>query len=341
MVFTRVTAIGPVQGNLSLADLLLLPALVTFLPALRGRWPIYYWLLGLLVVNVASWLNGFAFITSQTLVDLIKLCVNLSYALVGLGIGRTEDGERAFAKGVLITLVPVAVVMVIAAVTGTPRWFLDLDLIRVRGPMTDPNGMCIYLAGILPLVATLSPGWLVFILAAALTTASRTGIVSITIVFLAWCVVQRRILLLVAVLAAAGTVAVYLLASPPVQRLLSYERTLSNRAETWTTAWHTVGKHPLIGVGKGNYAVVRVKDAPDPHNTYLELLVGNGVIGLAAFVLPVGYWLLCAVALRRSDNWWISVLASLVAGLAVSLLDWRLFWLSLGAMHGRQHAPRG
>lgn len=335
LVFTRVTQLGPITASLSLADLVLLPGLVILFPRFRGHWPLHYWLVSMLVMHTISWLNGLEYASLSTMPDVLKVLVTCAYALVGFAIGRLPGGDRAFTRGALWTVLPVCLMMVVAAITRQPRWFLEPDMIRVRGPMTDPNGMAIYLAGILPLAGSLSLATLPLMLVAALTTASRTGLTATMAALVAWLALERRVAYLLVLAALAVPLVVVVLPHVNVNRLLAIEAGLSKRSTTWDVAWRTARLHPFIGVGKGNYRAVQVEQAPGAHNTYLDMMIGNGVIGLTLFLVPVLWWMFRPVLQGTRNLWAVTVLACLVGGLAVSLWDWRLFWIAVGALNGQ------
>lgn len=334
LILTRVMTVGPISANLSLADLVLIPAFLILYRRFRGHSSFHYWLLALLVMQAVSWFNGLEYATIDIAKDVLAIFATCAYGLVGFGIGHLRDGERAFTTGMLLTVIPTCLLMIVAAVTRQPRWFLEPDLLRVRGPMTDPNGMAIYLAGGLPLVAGRSLWWLPVLLIGILTTASRTGAAATGAALVAWVVLQRRLSYLLALVLVALPVILILLPSAQMQRLMTMERGLAERAETWNVAWQTAKLHPFVGVGKGNYERTKIRQAPGAHNTYLHMLVGNGFIGLALFFVPILYWALRPYLIGTRNPWAVTIVACLVGGMAVSLWDWRLFWLAVGATNG-------
>lgn len=87
------------------------------------------------------------------------------------------------------------------------------------------------------------------------------------------------------------------------------------RLEMWRTAWDIFLEHPLLGAGTGAfmkqaYAYAKrgaiapqVAGYDHPHNDYLNVLYGEGVVGLAAFLLLLGWpGYLYLAALRNSPT---------------------------------------
>ncbi len=74
------------------------------------------------------------------------------------------------------------------------------------------------------------------------------------------------------------------------------DNSIEERASQWDVAWQTFLKSPLLGVGTadvkkemqntaGNYHVADQATIADPHNEYLYLMVGNGIVALVLFLL--------------------------------------------------------
>ena len=64
---------------------------------------------------------------------------------------------------------------------------------------------------------------------------------------------------------------------------------LENRAYTWTVGLDLFRENPILGVGIGNWALVRFIEDPghsagSPHSSYLLALVEGGLLGLAGFL---------------------------------------------------------
>jgi len=87
----------------------------------------------------------------------------------------------------------------------------------------------------------------------------------------------------------------------------------------------------VLGVGKGNWEAASGSHTL-PHNTFLSVMADGGVIGLAAFIIPIGIWVVRGLRRASARPWAIAVVAGLVGGLAVSLDNFRPFWLAIGAL---------
>ncbi|NLB74063.1 MAG: O-antigen ligase family protein [Firmicutes bacterium] len=85
-----------------------------------------------------------------------------------------------------------------------------------------------------------------------------------------------------------------------------YEYDTGGRLYAWQAALELWRSHPVIGVGPGNFeflspGIQRALGAsfitPSTHNTYLRVLAENGVVGLAALVIPL---ILTVVAVAKA-----------------------------------------
>jgi len=111
--------------------------------------------------------------------------------------------------------------------------------------------------------------------------------------------------------------------------------TLTGRTLIWTAGWQLFLEHPFLGVGANAFrpAVSRVlaepirlessSPAPPAHNTFLSVLVEQGVIGFAIFCALLGSLAFAVEAMP--EPWrrlWIVCLAVWVVG--VSSLTWEM-----------------
>lgn len=90
---------------------------------------------------------------------------------------------------------------------------------------------------------------------------------------------------------------------PQLQRYLYFSETIGARFFLWRHAWAMFLNFPIFGVGWDAFAfqlVEQIGKSGQPnvwgvdqyaHNLLLQLLAGSGIVGLAAFLLPVGYFL--------------------------------------------------
>jgi O-antigen ligase len=129
-----------------------------------------------------------------------------------------------------------------------------------------------------------------------------------------------------------------------------------NRLQTWTTALVLAERDPILGSGLGNYASgLGERRGVYSHNTYLDLLVETGPLGLLGLLTLLGWgagsaW---AVARRASTERLRAAgvgCVGAIAGLAVIFFfddafffprAGQAFWLLLGVLAaGREIAER-
>lgn len=123
--------------------------------------------------------------------------------------------------------------------------------------------------------------------------------------------------------------------------------TLTGRTVIWKAGWEIFREHPYIGIGSNAFRLIvarvltepiRLDDpdspAPPAHNTFLSVLVEEGVIGFAVFC---GLLIVLAVSIREmpslSQKLWIVSLAVWAVG--VSSLTWEMrkpTWFLFGVL---------
>lgn len=109
------------------------------------------------------------------------------------------------------------------------------------------------------------------------------------------------------------------------------------RLKIWNAGLEVFGQHPLVGVGAGGFdvAVTPVLGYPKPpHQTFLSVLVGQGVVG---FLLFTGLFASAMLSLRRMASlerrFWLVMLLTLGIGLMPRTWDYRKpLWLALSLL---------
>lgn len=167
----------------------------------------------------------------------------------------------------------------------------------------------------------------VFLLFAALSvvsvflTASREAVLGLGMAIIIAPLVARRgrrLAVAAGALGAAVSAIVLFLAFTPAQvrsHLFAPDPTGSGRTNIWEVGLRMVAAHPFRGIGAGNFSNTTIHylfrpgalqyssyivDQPKvAHNIYLEVLAELGVVGLAMFLLLVGFCLLCALRSAR------------------------------------------
>lgn len=209
----------------------------------------------------------------------------------------------------------------------------------------DPNDLGVTLAIALTFALHLTVArrglgvWLarvaaVGIIAAILLTASRASLVAalVNVVFVAltWrrtTAVQKASSIALLALLVVGAVKL----APPATRArlatLPEEATagtLHDRTRIWRAGLHLFEKHPLLGVGLGAYpraAYPELRIHYNAHNTFLSVLVEEGVVGFVLFGMLLAALVWFAALLDASQRaLWFSVLA--VWAVAVSTVAW-------------------
>jgi O-antigen ligase len=140
--------------------------------------------------------------------------------------------------------------------------------------------------------------------------------------------------------------------------------TLTGRTVIWKAGWELFRAHPFLGIGANAFRLIVSRvlaepihpdeygraPAPPAHNTFLSVLVEQGVIGLTLFCALLGVLALSLRALPPfQQKLWIVCLGVWVVG--VSSLTWEMrkpTWFFFGllmaqcgsmAEKGRRHAP--
>jgi hypothetical protein len=274
-----------------------------------------------------------------TLTVLQRECVKLAfcylYALTGFAIGRELRTHNALVRGMLWMAVPMAAYGIVAFFTRRPDWYFASD--RVAGTLGDANAFGIYLGMMLPLVGLAGPAWMIMplFIGAGVVSFSRTGLAAIGCsLALNWLHLGVKRYLVVAVGCIAVFLIVYTIAVNTTvvgKRLADYQTSLEQRQSLWALASQVTARHPLFGIGKGNWEAVSGSRVI-PHNTFLSVMTDGGLAAFAVFVVPVALWVGRGLRRPAARGWAIAVFAGLVGGLAVSLDNFRPFWLAVGVL---------
>lgn len=134
--------------------------------------------------------------------------------------------------------------------------------------------------------------------------------------------------------------------------------TLTGRTVIWKAGWQIFREHPYVGIGSNAFRLIVSRvleepihiDDPDPappaHNTFLSVLVEQGVIGFAIFCASLAVLGLSLRALPKfPQRFWMVVLAVWTVG--VSSLTWEMrkptwffFGLLIAQCGSMVHKPR-
>jgi O-antigen ligase len=232
--------------------------------------------------------------------------------------------------GVVAAFVAGACIDALYGLLSTPAATEDPS--RLTGSIDDPNGLATVLMAALalslglaaalrrmPLARMAVIGVATLCAAAIFLTGSRSGLIALGVALAAFIVVgsrwRGRILVLALVLAVAGVGYYKYVASPGLRSHVSTVGSGESRLDLWTVGWRMVQKHPVEGVGAGNFPVSSVHYLLEPgaiarsdsfvgtpqvaHNTYLELWAELGLVGLLLFLSMVGLCLRSALRAAR------------------------------------------
>lgn len=231
------------------------------------------------------------------------------------------------------------------AVISPPAASAYADVSRSGGTFGDPNYFAAVLVTGFALAVALSRArsLTVFGQASALVAAglcllgimlsvSRGGLIALAVTLVAAvCLAGRwrgKLLAVTMVVAFVGVIYFAAVASPDArQRLTSSQGGGSGRTTIWRVGWREVQHNPILGVGAGNFSAAGARyffapglishnatgytayflDTPTvAHNTYLEVLAEEGIVGTALFLLIIVSSLECArraaVRFRRAGD---------------------------------------
>jgi exopolysaccharide production protein ExoQ len=164
---------------------------------------------------------------------------------------------------------------------------------------------------------------LIFIVGASLfflfLTKSRISLISAIFSFLAYAFVrsQRKLVLPLLFLALSGILAIFLVLTDDFSRVLSLGRptneigTLTDRLPLWGNLLNFAFKEPLLGYGFNAFwtepHIYRIENLRGwivlhSHNTFFELLLGVGLIGLVLYVVFVALSTVRAYRLAMTEH---------------------------------------
>jgi O-antigen ligase len=221
------------------------------------------------------------------------------------------------------------------------------DLARTSSFGFDPNDQALTLSlavpmawtlatkpGTGPLASNLYRGYLGIAVLAVLLTGSRGGMLALIpalsiIVTSSFKLPIGHRVALVVVAGLAGIAICSLIPDFAWQRVLSIQTEFqggdfSNRKYIWEAGVRVFLEHPVFGIGAGAFAASVASVFGEPilaHNTFLSVLVEQGIIGFSFFLLMLGSMVYLVVRLPSGQrNVWITSLVVWAVG--ASSLTW-------------------
>lgn len=273
------------------------------------------------VVLLALWLGLSRIWTEDpglTDVETRYWAAPLTFVIVAMTFGSVRH-----VRIIVVALLIGAVVSVLIGLSGGGLASSDASDVtsaeqRLTGGGGDPNTQAaafiaaIFFAGAMLTVVRRPAGRVVLLAVMALVaggafaTQSRSGLLGLGVgVLVALIVTPRyrgRILSLMA--ATAAGLGIFLLNSPnALRRFTQDDDAGSGRQDIWTVAWNIFQDHPLLGTGLNSFQDIAPQYVLDSgpltyvrllaesprvvHNSYLQLLAENGIVGLAIFIFIV------------------------------------------------------
>ena len=133
-------------------------------------------------------------------------------------------------------------------------------------------------------------------------------------------------------------------------RMVSGRSSLASRIMIWKSAGKMVYENPILGIGPGNFQEKYLEyqkyfppylewAVPHPHNLYLAFWLYSGIVGLAAFILLLYFWLREIFA-KEKDALWLASVGIMLYFLLHGIVDTTyfkndlavIFWLNFLAL---------
>ncbi|HET6578843.1 MAG TPA: O-antigen ligase family protein [Gemmatimonadales bacterium] len=233
---------------------------------------------------------------------------------------------------------------------------LDANDLAMTLALAVPMAWYLGMAHGRPLLRWVCRGYLATGLFAIGLTGSRGGMLATVVALLIVPVTMLRLssgrrAAAIAMLVLAGTLAVAYIPERIVQRLATTtdqveEGRLSGRGKIWKAGLIAFTRKPVAGFGPGGF-----RSAVQPylgsstqvaHNSYLSVLVEEGLVGFVLYATMVGSVWLAVLKLPTLERRFALVL---LATLAVAMLpltweDRKVVWFVLAALLGLSQAPR-
>lgn len=372
-IFGGLTFYFPVNLAPPLLALSLGGALVGFArgDAVQLRTRMFNWVLALfllIVLTSFTYAHDLRYATTSLAIFLKSLAV----LVLLVHFLRTPRDLQLFMAAIFLGTMTTIVLGVLFPDVGAERESRILGTVswmRFAGARADANVTAVYLIAALPTAAyamrlwtgklarLATAGGIVLILLAVVFTFSRAAVFPLVIIGVTLMIrdVKNKwvngsiVAIIVTVLALTPQFYIY--------RLQTLGNLLERTNQDWSiflrvralrTAWEMFLEHPFTGVGLNNFIV---RSSPDMfvrmfvHNTYLEILVGVGLFGFAAYLLLqlcgfVEYLRVRRAPWKPEHEWMrhigfyllLSHVAALIGGLFLSFPFAYVIWVPLAGL---------
>lgn len=307
----KLDQLGPFTPSVAAGGLFLVAATWWLFGRWRaGRWVPLSWaskaMLALPVADVIATITSVAPATSVITTSRLATGV-LMFVVLEQAIGSGELSHRRLMRAVLVSL---GVVLAVCLLQQTTGWRLnvapDADLSRLSGPFVHPSVLAKYLLVILLwLVATRlrvlrRSEWRWY----ALTAVVVLGL-GLTMTRAAWGAALVGVLVIIArrdwrwvPVVLGGVVATALFVPAISTRIASLWTSTSPapgvpansfawRMDYWEQLLPLARTSPLNGVGPGSISLLGT-DGLEAHNSWVQVYVETGIVGIAALLLAIG-----------------------------------------------------
>jgi O-antigen ligase len=352
-------------------------ALIVTRPSTRGEFFGTHPVVSVVLVAFVGWsLVSFVWAEepSTSLSAALRLALNVGLMIIVFTAARTAGQARMIATAFVAGTA-------IAAAYGVLTPPTEEQFGRLSAGSLDPNQLAAALCAGSALAIGIAAAWprqplirwgavvvAVFAVIAIFLTASRGGLISLSVALLAAAIFGRGWRPQIGIFAAVLSVVAFIyftgFASDQVRERLEsttqgQSQTLEGRTTIWAVGWRVFEDNPGVGVGAGNFGVSsrhyvldagalgrtdQIIDVGQPaHNSYLEVMSELGLIGLAGLLTILGFCLWCALSASRrfqdrgndamgalSFSLFVALAGTLAANFFITELYSNHLWLLLG-----------
>lgn len=323
----------------------------------RLRMPSAFVVIGVLFVLWGSATYFWSAVPSVTMSWTVQFAQLLVLAWLIHQVARSERDRDLLMQGFVLgcyLAIAVAVATFVRAPSDVWRDVggFGVNSFAITSALAIPMAWMLFLRRSFPSLQVLNAMYPLLALVAVVLAASRGGLLtalvalSIIPLTLGRLGVARRILLFTAMVTVAVAAFVWApQAFPELERNIArlgetgeelFEGTLTGRTRIWAANLEVFASSPIVGVGAGSvrYATEPILGSRRaPHNAFLSVAVGSGVVGLLLFVGLIAVVLVGVLAAPERRIEYIVLLAALLVGMMPSNSDNNKYtWFILGVL---------